>query len=268
MLDIPFLKKEQYIVATFSPHFANQFIMLRKMIPGTSMRQIKNKMKGISNPIGSSGGSYLVFGPTPFWEKEGQFWLGGRGLYNPILHIVHYFLNKVKEQIPEYNPDEYLDKVGLVVTTRDHIQVPHLDVDRLSDNHSWIYHAPLCHSGGYIYIWENGHGGMNRELVKIPFGSCLILWDDIWHGGIVGGVGNIRFHGAIVAKGDAETSNHPVYGTEENLKDVYSELVGKEVDYTARNLLPAKETEEINDLIKFQRETLIFDELFYSNIYF
>ena len=109
---------------------------------------------------------------------------------------------------------------------------------------------------------------MNHELVKIPFGRCLILRDDVWHGGIVGGVGNIRFHGAIVAKGDAATADHLMYGTDENLKDVYSELVGKTVDYAAtRNLLPAKETEEINDLIQFQRETLIFDEIFYSNIY-
>ena len=109
---------------------------------------------------------------------------------------------------------------------------------------------------------------MNRELVKIPFGSCLILRDDVWHGGIVGGVGNIRFHGAIVAKGDAASTDRLAYGTDEKLKDVFSELVGKEVDYAAtRDLLPAKETQEIEDLVQFQRETLIFDEIFYSNIY-
>ena len=43
VLDIPFLKKEQYIVATFSPHFANQFILLRKMIPGSTMKELKKK---------------------------------------------------------------------------------------------------------------------------------------------------------------------------------------------------------------------------------
>ena len=55
------------------------------------MKQIKQKMNGISNPIGSSGGSYLVFGPTPYWEKEGNYWLGGRGLYNPIPYIINFF---------------------------------------------------------------------------------------------------------------------------------------------------------------------------------
>ena len=67
VLDIPFLKKEQYIVATFSPHFANQFILLRKMIPGSRIKDLKRKMIGISNPLGTSGGSYLVFDPKAHW---------------------------------------------------------------------------------------------------------------------------------------------------------------------------------------------------------
>ena len=111
-----------------------------------------------------------------------------------------------------------------MVTTRDYIQVPHLDVLNSSGNHSWIFHASLCHSGGYIYVRKNRDGGMEYELVKIPFGSCLILWDDVWHGGIVGGEGNIRFHGAIVAKTNLPTSNHLAYGTGRTLKEAFLEL--------------------------------------------
>ena len=228
------------------------------------MVQVKKKMAGISNPIGSSGGSYLVFGRNSYWEKEGQFWLGGRGIYNPINHIIHYFLNKVKEHIPGYDSNIYVDKVGLVVTTRDNIQVPHLDVSNESGNHSWTIHAPLCHSGGYIYVWKSGDGEMEYDLVKITFGSCLILRDDVWHGGIVGGEGNIRFNGAIIEKSNAPTSNHLVYGTDRKLKEMFLDIDGKEVDYAAsQNLLPAKQTEEINNLIQFQRETSIFDKLLY-----
>ena len=42
-LEIPYLKKEQYIIATFSPNFANQFILLQKMIPDSSMQDAKRK---------------------------------------------------------------------------------------------------------------------------------------------------------------------------------------------------------------------------------
>ena len=35
--------------------------------------------------------------------------------------------------------------------------------------------------------------------MKIPFGSILILIEDVWHGGLSGGVGNVRLHGAIIA---------------------------------------------------------------------
>ena len=68
--EIPYLKKEQYLIATFSPDFTNQYILLQKMILGSSMEQVK-KMVGINNPIGSSGGSYLIFSTNTYCEKEG-----------------------------------------------------------------------------------------------------------------------------------------------------------------------------------------------------
>ena len=109
---------------------------------------------------------------------------------------------------------------------------------------------------------------MERKLIKIPFGSCLILRDDVWHGGIVGGNGNIRLHGAVSKNGDAASTNHLVYGTDGNAEEVFSSLKGMEVNYgDSINLLPEQETKDIKDIIKFQLDACFFDGLFYSRIY-
>jgi len=225
-------------------------------------------MKGISNPLGQSGGAYLVFGPKQHWTKEGHYCFGGRGIYNPVLAVMNYFLDRLHDNLPGFDPDKYVDKVGTVLTVDDYIQIPHLDVNVKSMDRSWIYHAPLCHSGSYIYVWKSGNGDMERKLIKIPFGSCLILRDDVWHGGIVGGKGNIRLHGGVFEAGDAASTNSLVYGTDGNVKEVFSSLKGMEVNYgDSINLLPEQQTKDIKDIIKFQLDTCIFDELFYSNIY-
>ena len=229
---------------------------------------VETKMKGISNPLGQSGGAYLVFGPKQHWTKEGHYCFGGRGIYNPVLAVMNYFLDRLHDNLPGFNPDKYVDKVGTVLTVDDYIQIPHLDANVKSMDRSWIYHAPLCHSGSYIYVWKSGNGDMERKLIKIPFGSCLILRDDVWHGGIVGGKGNIRLHGGVFEAGDAASTNHLVYGTDGNVEEVFSSLKGMEVNYgDSINLLPEQQTKDIKDIIKFQLDTCIFDELFYSNIY-
>ena len=148
-LDIPFLNKDQYIIGTFSANFCNQFILLKKMIPGSTIKLAFNNMNVITNPLGKVGGSYLTFDPETYWGKAGTRWLGGKGKYNPINSIIHHFLNVVKENIHDYNPDTHSDKIGVVLTTRDYVQVSHLEKDRLNekDNLSWIYHSPLCHEG-------------------------------------------------------------------------------------------------------------------------
>ena len=38
---------------------------------------------------------------------------------------------------------------------------------------------------------------MHKTLVHIPLGSFLVLREDVWHGGIAGGEGNVRVHGGI-----------------------------------------------------------------------
>ena len=103
------------------------------MIPGSTIKLAFNKMNGITNPLGKVGGDYLTFGQETYEEKSETPWLGGKGKYNPIISIIHHFLNVTKENIPEYNPDTHPDKIAVVLTTRDYVQVPHLDIDRLNE---------------------------------------------------------------------------------------------------------------------------------------
>ena len=78
-------------------------------------------MKGINNPLGQSGGAYLVFGNEHHWTREGHYCFGGRGMYNPVLAVMNYFLNRLHDNLPGYNPDKYVDKVGRVLTVLDYI---------------------------------------------------------------------------------------------------------------------------------------------------
>ena len=49
-LAINFLNPEQYLIGTFSACFANQFILLCRMIPGNSIKDVHGNMKRIRNP--------------------------------------------------------------------------------------------------------------------------------------------------------------------------------------------------------------------------
>ena len=104
-----------------------------------------------------------------------------------------------------------MDMVGYVVMYEDYIQSPHLDINS-SNLYSFIIHVPLCIEGSWIYVWERGDGfSVNRDMVHIPFGSMLVLRSDVWHGGIVGGKGNLRFHAAIMARDDLTSDDQLVY---------------------------------------------------------
>ena len=159
------------------------------MIHGSTIKQAVGNINGIINPLGDVGGAYLTFGPEMYWEKSGARWLGGKGKYNPIISIIHHFLNVVKENIPGYNADTHSVKLSVVLSTIDYVQVPQFDVYRLNEknNCSWIYHPPLCYEGSWIYIWRNGTGCKDKVLVKIPCGSIVIkrmcmAWGFNWRG--------------------------------------------------------------------------------------
>ena len=115
------------------------------MIPGSTIKQAVGNINGIINPLGKVGDDYLNFGLDPYWEKAGTRWLGGKGKYNPIFSIIHHFLNVAKENLAGYDADKHSEKIGVVLPTRDYVQVPHLDMDRLNEreNLSWIYHPPV-----------------------------------------------------------------------------------------------------------------------------
>ena len=168
-----------------------------------------------------------------------------------------------KENIPGYDMDTHSDKIGVVLTTREYVQVPYLAIDRLNEkeNRSWIYHSPLYYEGSWIYIWKNGKGCKDKVLVKIPFGSVLILREDVCHRVLIGGVGNVRLHGTIIANEHLLSTTLLKYGSR-NLKRAFT---GTKVDYsTSVDLLNEIKTDAIKDIIPFMKEKLVFDNNYYS----
>ena len=235
------------------------------MIPGSTLKQAVDNMNGITNPLGKAGGSYITFGPETYLEKDGARWLGGKGKYNPIISIIHHILNVFKKNVPGYDADTHAEKIGVVLTMRDYVQVPHLDIDHLSekDNHSWVYPYPLCHEGSRIYILRNVMGCKAEFLVKIPFRSILILREDVWHGGLIGGIGNVRLHSAIIANKHILSTKLLKYGSW-NLKRAFS---GMKLDYSSSvDLLRKSKTYAIKDIIPFMTKKLILDNNYYSVI--
>ena len=95
--------------------------------------------------------------------------------------------------------------MGLVATLADYVQMPCHDCDIRGNAHSWIFHVPNCARGSYIYI------GLKKTLVHIPLGSFLVLREDVWHSGIVGGEGNVRVHGGIFEAWAFNTTNTLAY---------------------------------------------------------
>ena len=106
---------------------------------------------------------------------------------------------------------QYVDLVGFAVTYEDYVQNPHLDISTFK-LFSFIIHVPLCITGAWIYFWErDGSVNVKREMIHIPFGSMLVLGSNVWHGCIVGGKDNLRFHAVIMAKDDMLEHDNLVY---------------------------------------------------------
>ena len=77
-------------------------------------------------------------------------------------------------------------------------------------------------------------------MVHIPFGSMLVLRSDVWHGGIVGGKGNLRFHAAIMARNDLMETDQLVYDvTPKEAKKKFDSL---QVDYSEAKTFFDKDT--------------------------
>ena len=133
---------------------------------------------------------------------------------NPLVYTLVYFLTSVKEELGLAGKDHvgYKVKIGLVATVADYVQMPHQDCDCLKNQHSWIFHVPINENGSYIYIWDVTDGlELKKTLVHIPLGSFLVLREDVWHSGIVGGEGNVRVHGGIFEPYAFSTTSKLIY---------------------------------------------------------
>ena len=102
-------------------------------------------------------------------------------------------------------------------------------------------------------------------MIHIPFGSMLVVRSDVWHGGILGGKGNMRFHAAIIVHEDSKEKDELVYGCDNVVaKTTFDNL---KVDYKeAKNLLGLRITETLPQMVKYLKENHIFPQSYYKNL--
>ena len=221
--------------------------------------------ESISNPIvGETGlGKYKVTGYSEDWKHtQGNHFTGGGFPNNINVSIMDKIMSAGRSVISHYDPDYYTEKVGLVCTIRPYVQVPHQDFDHCSDVRGVILHAPLCEEGSYIYVWKSKcrHMPTERELLYIPFGSMLVLDGNVWHGGIVGSPGNVRFHAAILPTVDTTMSDQLVYCHGD--KQWYRKL--KFVPRSAIHVLPEADAKEIKKIILYIKHTFCVPDSLFS----
>lgn len=225
------------------------------------------KMSGwedISNPIeGETGlGKYKVTKSVEDWKHlPGNHFTGGGYRNNIHMFVMDKIMSAGRSIIRNYHPDLYSEKLGLVCTIWPYVQVPHQDFDRRGAARGVILHLPLCEEGAYIYVWKSKRNQTPKEyqLLYIPFGSMLVLDGDVWHGGIVGSPGNVRFHAAILPIADITISDQLVYRP--GNKQWYRDL--KFDPRSAINVLPEDHWDEIKKVIPYIKHTFcIPDSLF------
>ena len=170
----------------------------------------------IANTGTPSKGLYKVFtqNQSNSWEAQVAKAMGGMSCdprFNPNLFVISSFVQELKRKLQFCGPNDLKCRVkfGLAMMVQDWVQAPHLDCVVTPNNHSWIFHVPLCTSGSYLYIWNQD--GNDKKLVWIPLGSFLVLRDDVWHGGLCGGTGNLRVHGGIFDTLALETTTKLTY---------------------------------------------------------
>ena len=133
---------------------------------------------------------------------------------NPHVFILAHFVQSVKKELGMTGTNfiGYQVKIGLVATVADYVQMPHQDCDCRNNLHSYIFHVPINEDGSYIYLWDVSDPlGLKKTLVHIPLGSFLVLREDVWHSGIVGGEGNVRVHGGIFEPYAFSTTSQLIY---------------------------------------------------------
>ena len=210
----------------------------------------------ISNPIRSSTGlgKYKVTECHQQWKsKSASHYIGGNFVNNPLMEIINTIMSAACSMIPDYTPSRYEEKVGLVCTIKPYVQVPHLDFDRNGTERGIIIHAPLCEEGSWIYIWKANTRSTpkQKQMLFLPFGSMLVLDGDVWHWGIFGSPGNVRFHAAIIPTKDAKVKAELVYKPGDK-----QWMEGMNVAYEeAISILPKEQTEDITKIILYIKST-------------
>ena len=257
-------------VGTFSILFASHTLALRRLVQGSSFTTAKRNMHDeISNNIGPVNGAYCMSGPHKNWKNDNKLMLGGELGSNSVLHTIETILSSVKTKIPDFttNRNLYTEKVGVVMTYKDYVQSPHQDIVYHDENghHSYIIHVPLCECGAWIYLWQSGSGrNLNRDMIHIPFGSILVLRDDVWHGGIVGGKGNIRFHAGILARDNIDVQERLIYGCGDEAKSSFGSL---KVNYgESRCLLSPCTMEALPGMLDYLKKHSHFPKSYYKNL--
>ena len=222
-------------------------------------------MSTISNNCCSPHGGYYIVGHVENWKANSMF--GGKRESNPVLTTIDFMFNDVRKRIRVFENvrNHYVEKVVFVLTYKDYIQTPHLDIDSSSLKHIYIIHVPLC-NGECIHLWERGDGkNVNRDMIYIQFGSMIVARSDVRYGGILLGKGNMRFHAAIIVHKDSKEKDELVYRCDNVVaKRTFDNL---KVDYKkAKKLLGKRFTETLPQMVKYLMENFILPQSYYKNL--
>ena len=286
--DMPGYTKDQAKLGFFSRDFLKEFVTAARMMVGkestVASAKASEKWKAIAftQQQGQkySGMYHLAR------DELGKTWQTNVGKMmglscdqntNPHVYTFSYFVASLKEELGLTGTNDigYQVKIGLVATVTDYVQMPHQDCGCLNDMHSWIFHVPINENGSYIYIWDVTNPlALKKTLVHIPLGSFLVLREDVWHSGIVGGEGNVRVHGGIFEPYAFGTSSQLVYPPVS--KDIIHNLKAYKrgfdavhnkdpIDYeNAVTMVSPKQAEQLKQMFLNLRNSFPVSTLFYA----
>ena len=103
------------------------------------------------------------------------------------------------------------------------LQKAHLDMPEELREQSYMIHIPLQREGSMLSVFDNE--AMTHRYVYIPFGTYLALRGDVWHSGIFGKPGNLRFH-LVIVRGDLPEPAI-LHGTDTTSAEVMEALRGE-----------------------------------------
>ena len=101
----------------------------------------------------------------------------------------------------------------------------------------------------------------------------MVLNDEVMHGGIYGGPGNVRVHGGIFDSIAIESTNKLTYKLSASISIIIMEhnrehnVRGKEIDYsTATDLLGENVSDKLEKMIRVMRDEYITTNGFFDHL--